>query len=195
MNSEFFKENIPSIHTELLNKLKGQKLIKMTRYSWWQASEAVEQCSISAEEVFSLTAGPILLYFESGIVLGGASNPSENSVIIWAEKDGDTYTSEEAIENDPELWGIDAVDEKYSSDFWRKVIGKHIVDFSIIKREPQNAKYIDLPNEVGLMLVTEDNEKFILSHGLHDNSDDFSVITESQIDEGIVSKLQGLKMA
>ncbi|MNI93354.1 hypothetical protein D3C73_1512920 [compost metagenome] len=60
----------------------------------------------------------------------------------------------------------------------------------IIKRDPQNALLAELQNEVGVELVMDNGDKFILSHGLHNNSDDFSVITESYIDRRLLENLR-----
>lgn len=67
---------------------------------------------IEADEVFSLTAGPLLLYLDSGFVIGSASDPSRNSVTIWIEKDEHGNISDEPVELDAELYPIDARDKR-----------------------------------------------------------------------------------
>ena len=61
---------------------------------------------------------------------------------------------------------------------------------NIIKRDPQNALLAELPNVVGVEIVMDNGEKFILSHGLHNNSDDFSVITDLYIDRRLLESLR-----
>ncbi|PSJ59038.1 hypothetical protein C7J99_31960 [Brevibacillus brevis] len=150
----------------------------------------MEQCEIAQDEVFSLTAGPLLLYFESGLVIGAASDPSRNSVILWVEKDDTGYIKDESIENDTDLYPIDAEDKIYSSPYWGQIVGQNIKEINIIKRDPQNALFEELPNEVGLEIVMENDMKFILSHGLHDDSDDFSVLTTSQLEVDLIASLK-----
>lgn len=59
----------------------------MIRFSWWESHEAMVQCGIAEEDVFSLTAGHVLMYFHSGLVIRAASDPERNSVLIWVERD------------------------------------------------------------------------------------------------------------
>ncbi|GIO86795.1 hypothetical protein J25TS5_37270 [Paenibacillus faecis] len=182
--------SIPSDRIKLLQIIKNNKLNKLVRYSWWEGKEAMEQCEIAQNEVFSLTAGPLLLYFQSGLVVGAASDPSRNSVIIWVEKDDTGYVKSEPVENDTDLYPIDAEDKTYSSPYWIQIVGQSIKEINIIKRDPYNALFEELPNEVGLEIVMENDMKFILSHGLHNDSDDFSVITASQIEIDILENLK-----
>ncbi|BFH64639.1 MULTISPECIES: hypothetical protein [Paenibacillaceae] len=182
--------SIPSDRIKLLQIIKNEKLSKLIRFSWWESEESMEQCEIAQDEVFSLTAGPLLLYFESGLVIGAASDPSRNSVILWVEKDDTGYIKDESIENDTDLYPIDAEDKIYSSPYWGQIVGQNIKEINIIKRDPQNALFEELPNEVGLEIVMENDMKFILSHGLHDDSDDFSVLTTSQLEVDLIASLK-----
>lgn len=136
----------------------------------------MEQCEIAEEEVFSLTAGPVLMYFQSGLVIGATSDTG--------------YITDEPIENDTELYSISALDKQYSNSYWGQIVGHSIKTVSIIKRDPQNALLAELPNEVGVEMVMDNGKKFILSHGLHNNADDFSVITESYIDRSLLENLR-----
>ena len=157
---------------------------------WWESSDAVEQREIPEEDVFSLTAGPVLMYFQSGLVIGSASDPAQNSVIIWVEKDDTGYTTNESLENDPELYAISALDKQYSNSYWGRIVGQKIRMVNIIKCDPQNALLAEFPNKVGVEIVMDNREKFILSHGLHNNSDDFSVIPDSYIDRRLSESLR-----
>jgi hypothetical protein len=186
------KSSIPSDKTELLKAVKNTTLCKLIRFSWWESSVAMEKCGITQEDVFSLTAGPVLMYFESGLVLGAASDPAQNSVIVWLEKDNTGFVTDEPTETDAELFPISALDTHYSNPHWNKVVGQRINNIHIIKRDPQNALFAELQNEVGLEIVMDNGEKFILSHGLHDNSDDFSVIPKSYIDSSILDNLKSI---
>lgn len=183
------KSSIPSDMINLFQLIKNKKLNKLIRYSWWENEEAMEHCEIEPDEVFSLTAGPLLLYFESGLVIGAASEPSRNSVVVWIEKDETGYMKYDSIEQDTDLYPIDAVDNTYSNPYWIQIVGQHIKEISIIKRDPQNVLFEELPNEVGVEIVMENELKFILSHGLHNDSDDFSVIAPSQLEISIIANL------
>ncbi|MCM3703366.1 hypothetical protein [Paenibacillus macerans] len=190
MDANIRLSSFPSDKIKLFQIIKNQTLSKLIRFSWWESSDAIEQCEIPEEDVFSLTAGPVLMYFQSGLVIGAASAPSQNSVNIWVEKDDTGYITDEPIENDTELYAISALDKQYSNSYWSQIVGQKIRMVNIIKRDPQNALLTELPNEVGVEIVMDNGEKFILSHGLHNNSDDFSVITDSYIDRGLLESLR-----
>ncbi|AFY40175.1 hypothetical protein Lepto7376_4040 [[Leptolyngbya] sp. PCC 7376] len=189
MTNTYF-ENIPSCQIELLQKIIGQRVENLIRYSWWSAEESTAQADIDEHEVFSLTAGPLLLYFDSGLVIGAASNPSLNSVTVWIEEDqNEVVQSGKPIESDAQLFPIEARDRKYSHLLWRKLIGQKVCDFTILKQKPINVLYEDLPNEVGIIITFEQGLAFVLSHGLHDDSDDFSVIQKSHISEQVLNTI------
>ncbi|MEH2355689.1 hypothetical protein [Nostoc sp.] len=76
---------------------------------------------------------------------------------------------------------------------WARFVGQRISsNITILKRSYSSALYADIANEIGLLFEVEDGSRFIASHGLHDDSDDFSVIQESQIDNEIRNQIQGL---
>ncbi|MOA11515.1 hypothetical protein D3C78_1314610 [compost metagenome] len=190
MDADNKKSSIPSDKVKLFEVVKNQTLSKLIRFSWWESSDAMEQCGIAQEDVFSLTAGPVLLYFQSGLVVGAASDPAQNSVVVWVERDDTGYVTDEPTEKDTDLYTINALDNQYSNSYWSQIVGQNIKMINIIKRDPQNALLAELQNEVGVELVMDNGDKFILSHGLHNNSDDFSVITESYIDRRLLENLR-----
>ncbi|MEH2240550.1 hypothetical protein [Nostoc sp.] len=95
-------------------------------------------------------------------------------------------------EEDNELYPVDARDKVYSNNFWARFVGQRISNITILKRSYSSALYAHIANEIGLLFEVEDGSRFILSHGLHADSDDFSVIQESQIDNEIRNEIQGL---
>jgi len=186
MKTLMLTEDIPSNMSDFLNSLVGRKLERLVRYSWCSEDEAVDEFEIDKKDVFSLTAGPVLMYFEDGLVVGAASNPSLNSVILWVEKNEDGDSISEPTESDDELFPVDA---KSQGGFWSHVLGQSMVALKIVHRAANSAKMAELPNQVGLLIVLDDGSEFILSHGLHDNSDDFSVIKRDQISDELLNQL------
>jgi hypothetical protein len=191
--TECFTTDILSKRKALLNEIKNRVLVRMVRFSWYPAEKSTTECEIECSEVFSLTAGPVLLYLDSGLVIGAGSDSSSHSVHIWVERNetGDTL-KDEPLELDKELFPIEATDQKYSNFFWSQIIDRKILKATILKEKPKSVMYEDLPNEVGLLITMETGEEFVLSHGLHDESDDFSVIQKSQIDSSLLRGIQGL---
>ncbi len=185
MNTVLFAEDIPSRLIDLVNSLKGRKLVRLIRYSWEPEKKAIEEYGLAKEEVFSLTAGPLLMYFDDGLVVGSSSNPSRNSVVLWVEKNEAGRFIDRLSEDSEELFAIDSKDQ-YS---WNDYLNKKIDSLKIIKGKMTGVKMEYLPNEVGLLVSFEGGLEFILSHGLHDGSDDFSVIKREQISKDILGHL------
>ncbi len=177
----------------LLNSLKGKIITKMIRYCWCAPQELVTTFDVKPSEVFSLDEGAILIHLDSGAQIAFHSEQSKNSVVVWIEKNKNGFTSNEPMEKDLDFYPIDALDLNYSNEQWGKIIGKKIVDMQIIKRTPENSKYEELPNEVALLVIMETKDKFLLAHGLHNNSGDFAIITVDQIHPNVLPQLIGFK--
>lgn len=185
MSTTLFAEDTPSKLLDLVRSMEGRELTKLIRYSWESEDEAIDEYEITRDEVFSLTAGPLLMYFNDGLVVGCSSDPSKNSVVLWVEKNERGENISELSEDDDELFAIDATDH----GLWSSYLNKRINSAKIIKRNVSSAKMEELPNEVGLALSFENGAEFILSHGLHDDSDDFSVIKRGDISKDMLEQL------
>ena len=189
------QNNLPilSNKTDILNNLIGKTVTGFIRYSWWNAEESFAECNFlevlsEKKDVFSLTAGPAYIEFGSELAIGVSSNPSLNSVIMWLEFSKE-YQKSELMCDDHELFPIDASDPEYSDIFFKEIIGEKLLKFEIIKREPKNVLFCELPREVALVLTFSNGSKLVLSHGLHDNSDDFSVLRWKQVDKEVYKSL------
>jgi hypothetical protein len=178
----------PSLCSGLLKDFLGQKVVQLVRYSWWPKEDVSLECEICDELAFSLTAGPLAVTFETGNVLGVASAPSLNSVILWLD-----HIKDVPLSKNLDLFPINCDDKVYSKYFWKECLGLTLINISILKRQTMNAIQEDLPSEVGLSFIFENNIKFIASHGLHDESDDFSVLHSSQIMSSIAKDLEEIK--
>ncbi|MEW8693491.1 MAG: hypothetical protein AB2535_20850 [Candidatus Thiodiazotropha endolucinida] len=186
MTTPMYGEGIPSERANLVSQLVGQELNGLVRYSWLPEDEAVDEYGIDRDEVFSLTSGPLLMCFASGLAVGFSSDPSKNSIVLWVEKNENGESIDELAEDDEELFSIDAKEQRL---YWSDFLNKKISATQVVHRKAGSAKMAELTNEVGLIIVFEDGSEFVLSHGLHDNSDDFSVISREQISNEVVSQL------
>lgn len=139
--------------------------------------------------IFSMTSGPVCIWLDSGIVIGVGSQPSLYSVTLWVERDQNGILSDDPCENDDDLFPIEASDERYSMDTIRQLIGQKIEKVSILKREADDPRLMGRPMEVGVVIYFENGTDLVLSHGLHNNSDDFSVINKNQIIPSIIPLL------
>jgi len=182
------KGAIPSRHLEILRSLIGVGITDVTRYSWCPPEQAGYEYGVSSRDVFSLTAGPVAFTFDSGLILGVASDPSLNSVLLWVEKSAEgQLTRHEPLSTDEELYPVSATDSTFASDFWRQLIGAKVNAVSILLRAPESARLAELPNEVGLCFDLGSGIKVVAAHGLHDDSDDFAIIPYQLIMDGIRS--------
>lgn len=172
--------NVPSKSTNLLRGCLGKRILRLVRYSWWPAQEVAGECGVRDEQAFSLTAGPLAVYFEGGTILGLGSEPSLNSVIVWDEGSRHASHDPSAMERDKELFAI-ADDGRFAASGWRHFNGQILSELVILKRLDLNAKEQMRPSEGGLCFRCQDGTSFIASHGLHNNTDDFSVLEESQL--------------
>lgn len=182
----------PSSSLDLLHQFIGKTISTMIRYSWWKKEEVATECNISKKQAFSFTAGPLAVVFKDGSTLGVASDPSINSIIVWLDRTAGQSDTTQTLSEDAELFPINANDEMYSEPFWNKFTEQTLTGFSILKSKDMNACEAGLPSELGLCFYFGSNERFIASHGLHNGSDDFSVIVDSQFDPTIRGKTEEL---
>ncbi|AXV78505.1 hypothetical protein CJO79_07410 [Ralstonia solanacearum] len=171
---------VPSKASEFLRRFTGKKVARLVRYSWWPAEEVGTQCGIRDEQAFSLTAGPLVVHFEDGAILGLASDSSLNSVIVWDETARRAGHGSSSLDTDDELFAI-SESGPFAGGCWRQFVGLSLNGFTILRRATVSSKEGERPSEVGLRFKFDGGASFVASHGLHDNSDDFSVLEESQL--------------
>lgn len=175
-------EDIPSRHRDLLMSIRGASVVRLTRCSWSPKETVASDDNLAPTLVFSRTAGPLVITLDSGVVIGAASQPSLISVTLW--RDEPPLTSA-----DPELYPIEADDPAYSDPGFAQMLGKRVVEVAILTRDPDNARWEDRPREVGVRLTFDGAPELILSHGLHDNSDDFSVLLRKDVSPSLWPRL------
>ena len=164
----------PSKAVDLLKSCLNKRVEKLVRFSWWPADEVLAQCGADVDLAFASTAGPLAIYFEGNIVLGLASDPALNSIVVWDER------VQNILEPDGELFQISASDKKYSIAYWDDIAGHCLLNIDVLRKTSMNEKESLLPSEVGLRMSFDNGGVLIASHGLHDGSDDFSILQESQ---------------
>ncbi len=182
-------EKVPSLALDILDILTKAKIMKAVRFSWWPPEESASECDIQGPEVFSFTEGPLLLYLETGEIVGISSDDSINSIVVWLERDINGNLHDEYIENDEELFPISSDDVKYNGSSWNSIVGNKIEKIKLIKREPQNINYKELPNEVGLQLIMENKDEYVLGHQLCGKVSNYSVTDKSCLNSDILDEL------
>lgn len=194
MESNITQSKNPSSSKDLLQQYVGKTVTGLVRYSWWKKEDVPTEGKISREQSFSLTAGPLAVVFEDGSILGVASDPSINSVIVWLDRAVGQTNTTQTLSEDPELFPIDARDEAYSEPLWYKFADRTLSGFSILKSKEMSSLEAGLPSELGLCFNFGGNDRFVASHGLHNGTDDFSVIVNTQINPIVRAKLEELPL-
>lgn len=192
-NIEDTTEKIPSNRRELIGGVLKSKVSKMIRYSWCSAQEAAEEIEemydAKPKSTFRRTIGALVITLESGLTLGFSSQDSIASITVWEANHSDFEDDE-----DDDFFPIDACDEIYSEREICQLIGKQVIEVSLLKREPQSALYVGLPCEAGLVLKFEDSSELIMSHDLSDNMDNFSIVSRDEIPSEILRAIQEHKL-
>jgi hypothetical protein len=173
--------DVPSRRRPLLAALLGERVLSIVRYSWVPAEQAVREYGLSAQQVFGRTAGPIALEFASSVILGVASQPSENSVVVWLERDEHGALQDDPLSQAADLHPVSADDPRYADARWSALLGTRLSAIRVFRSVGRGAKEDALPSETALELQFERGESLFCTHGLHDNSDDFSVLHENEI--------------
>jgi hypothetical protein len=185
-------KKIPSNCSELLGHLLDSRILRITRYSWYQSQEAAEEIKemydAPKSSVFRRTVGALSILLDSGLELGFSSIDSIASVTVWKVKPGDFEDDE-----DNELFPIDSCDQVYSEKDICQLIGKQVVKISILKRDYDNPLYVGLPCEVGLVLEFDNSSELILSHQISENIENFALVIRDEIDSKVADFLQEIQ--
>lgn len=191
MNKTIWSPEIPSYALKLLERLVGQRITRLTRYSWWPKEAVPTECGIAPEDSFSLAPGSLAIGFENGEVLGVTSDPHRNSVVIWLDRDSrGNSLSPPAMDEDEDAFPIDASDPVFSQRGWADLVGTVLTGASVLHMHSGSALKKELPSEVGLCLELGVARKLIAAHGLHDGSDDFAVLPSDAITPAVRSQLE-----
>lgn len=179
MVTPIYDNDIPSNLRDLLISLIGRRLVNIIKFNDVPEKELVENYYMEPHEFFPLALGPTLFYFEDGLVIGGISVPSKNTVLMWVEKNEEGEHTEWLQEKDERAIPFYAKDY----DDWKGYLNQVVKSVTILKEIPDSSsRKLDLPNERGVLLEFENGLNLIMSHGLHDDSDSESLTKLEDID-------------
>jgi hypothetical protein len=179
-------EDIPSRRPDLLKMLDGAVITRMVRYSLSPPPQVVAKRRLPESKVFSLTEGPLLLWLDSGNVIGAAGQPSQISVTLWLEL-GDGVEGELMSDND--VYPVEVSDPRYSDEYLLGLLGRRVRVASLIIRDADDPSYGE-PREAGVVLAFEGGGELILAHGLHNNLDNFAVLRREQIAPQVAARMR-----
>ena len=178
MATSVYDIDIPSNLTGLLASLVGRKLVNIVRFNYVSEKELIEDYYMDPKDFFCCSLGPFLFYFEDGLVIGGISDSSQNTVRMWVEKKENGEHSEWLQEEDEEAVPFYAKDY----DDWKIYLNQVVKSVTIIKQTSETHPMImSLPSERGVLLEFENGSGFIMSHGLNDDSDDTTLVKMDRI--------------
>ncbi|MGP4716878.1 hypothetical protein ACTXGL_09605 [Psychrobacter sp. T6-6] len=179
MATSIYDVDIPSNLTGLLASLVGRKLINIVRFNYVSEKELIEDYYMDPKDFFCCSLGPFLFYFEDGLVIGGSSNPSQNTVHMWVERNENGEHHDWLQEEDEDAIPFYAKDY----DEWSIYLNQVVKSVTIIKETSETySKILDLPSERGVLFEFENGSGLIMSHGLNDNSDDTTLAKPDGID-------------
>ncbi|RCJ39562.1 hypothetical protein A6770_38860 [Nostoc minutum NIES-26] len=107
---------------------------------------------------------------------------------LWIEQTetGERKQNKIPIDEDPELFPVDCCDPVYGEPQICQILGQHIVNIKIVKREnPSQSRLARLPREVGLIFELESGFELILSANLDGVLSDFHIIYRDEIKQYI----------
>ncbi len=181
-SNKYFEEDVPSQRLNLINQIKNHKILRLVRYCTRSPEEATRVHGIPHSSLFRLINGPLLMTLESGLTIGFMSLPELVSIILWVEEtESGEHGDEILISEDSKLFSIDSCDPVYSEKSICQLIGKQVVRIKLLKRRPKSARVASRPCEAGIIFEVEGGFEFILSHGLHNYSDDFAIIYKHEL--------------
>lgn len=172
---------IPSDHTSLLSTLLGLRIERMTRYLYDNPESIPSIYGIPAHKVFSHFSAPLLLSLSDGRQLAIKVDTGLASIILKLLT-ADDLIDQSSVFNDNQHYPITSTDTQYSESKFENVIGNEITGVKLYKREAKNKRLESRPREAGLGLQLANDTEVIFSCGLHDGSDDFSVILFANLD-------------
>lgn len=152
----------------LVELAKGKKIKDITRIDS-ECQGEIEPNQNQSIQPFLDCYGPLLLQLEDGLVIGVKTERRVKSLSYWLEDDGagngDMVYNEKRIQED----SIRLI--KYSDIATppRNILGKEIINLSLIKSKIQDPIYTTMPNQWGLKIeLTNDNYFFLGTSDLGD---------------------------
>lgn len=166
----------------------------MVRFNSEPAENFINYFNIEPKDFFSLCNGSVLLYFEDGLVIGMGDDPSQNTLVLWVEKNEIGDLNEWLLEEWEEAIPC------YAKDFaqWECFLGQSIVSVTLIKEidiDNENPRIDFLPSERGILLAFDNGLSLVVSYGLYQPSYDTTIITPTQINPYFNERLVYTKIA
>ncbi len=171
---------LPSAFKDQLKLWRGQKIVSMTRLLNDDPESIPSLYDIPEEKIFSYFPAPLILELSNREKFGIQVNSAQASVMI-CETDG-MFDETDSIP-------VKFSDAKYAQEKYAHIDESPIENVSIFIRHPQNQKLASRAREAGIGITFMNGKKLVLSCGLHDGSDTFSIIYAEEIPDRLKQEL------
>lgn len=189
MDEHSFVKDIPARHKTLLRQLVGAKIQRFTRYLYDKPAAVPVLYGIPPHRVFSYFSAPVVLQVADGLAMGVDVDTREASLVVWVLRTQDGRINPTAsLLPDPTLFPIECTDPDYSTTQIAALIGGVIDSVAVLECEPKNLTHALRARQVGIVLGLRDGRSCILSCGLHNGSDDFSILFREDLNPDWQSK-------
>ena len=171
---EIIEPKVPSAETDYLSGLVGLKITSMTRRTIGPIQELVDDYDIDPQDLFSLADGTLVVQLNNGQTTAFDVEPRQNSVVVWEVGTNETADHDSEFDD-----GCSVHASAFS--LWSRHLNQKIAFFEVLERSPKAARFEDQPREAGLVIGLDDGSEFLVTCGLHDDSNDISVIHRPEI--------------
>ncbi|MEH0154711.1 hypothetical protein V6R21_11270 [Limibacter armeniacum] len=162
---KYNKERVISKNISLLEILFSDKVKDLIRCSLYK---------VVIGENFSSIEGALLIELYSGRIIGLNGQDELNSIVTWLEKSEKGEVNEDYYLNDNEIYPYTLAE--YSEDLSSMIINKKAAFIDVVYQQYfSNYKYMELPNEVGIIVGFEEGGFMTLTHYLFNQSNDLDL--------------------
>jgi hypothetical protein len=200
IDNRYYEPHLPSENLGLFDLFINKSIINITRLSWHSLEECRKEYGSDYDKLFSRVSGEIWVEIENNSILACRTEPSQRAVYVWLEKDefNNSRLRPKSLDEmnrinlydkfymEKSIFPFNAKDEAFTNTYWHTFIGSIIDSIHIIYDDN-----IELEQK-GLLLVCSNGSELFMTHGLHDNSDDTSLIRLNDVDKRFKGRLRYL---
>jgi len=171
---------IPSNSGMVIEKLKGSRIKKMTRFSSWPLDVVEQRLSLEKKNILSYTEGPALLELHDGYSVAISTDDTLNSILLWVEPLKDEFGEDEFLVNDTDYYPIDFNDSRFSNVDWKQVLDSEIIGIETIKSDSPTAIQEALPNENAIKILLANSKSIYFGFRTTDKAIDLIIKCNGQ---------------
>ncbi|WP_457328590.1 hypothetical protein [Rhizobacter sp. P5_C2] len=169
-----------------LDRWRGQSIVQMTRYLMDLPESVPSLYGIDPPKVFRNFPAPVRLQLSSGAAYAVAVDTSQAAIVLSDTREMDWHATDFRAT-------LEATDPIYADSGMRQALGAEISSLRIFVHPAKNVKHAVCAREsLGLLLAN--GRTLLLSCGLHDESDDFSILYLDEVPAELRSRLTSVSI-